>query len=103
MKKIISLALVGVLSLATVFAAGCDDPKADSATDIEITFWRSGMGDEFMKDIIAAFKVKYPEYNIIFNPETKNTAIPQSRLFRLCRVFMKHTSFSPIREPIQDI
>ena len=78
MKKIISLALVGVLSLATVFAAGCDDPKADSATDIEITFWRSGMGDEFMKDIIAAFKVKYPEYNIIFNPETKNTAIPDN-------------------------
>ena len=72
MKKIISLALMGVMSLATVFATGCNNNQtADSATDIEITFWRSGMGDEFMKDIIAAFKVKYPEYNIIFNPETK--------------------------------
>ena len=30
---------MGVMSLATVFAAGCNNKKtADSATDIEITF-----------------------------------------------------------------
>ena len=54
MKKIISLALMGVMSLATVFATGCNNKKGgeDSATDIEITFWRSGMGDEFMNAIV---------------------------------------------------
>ena len=76
MKKIISLALMGVMSLATVFATGCNNNQtADSATDIEITFWRSGMGDEFMNGIVAAFEAKYPEYNVEFNSETTNTAI----------------------------
>ena len=76
MKKIVSFALMGIMAMATVCAAGCNNNKtADSATDIEITFWRSGMGDEFMKDIVAAFEAKYPEYNVIFNPETTNTAI----------------------------
>lgn len=76
MKKIVSFALMGIMAMATVCAAGCNNNKtADSATDIEITFWRSGMGDEFMKDIVAAFEAKYPEYNVDFNPETTNTAI----------------------------
>ena len=76
MKKIVSFALMGIMAMATVCAAGCNNNKtADSATDIEITFWRSGMGDEFMKKIVAAFEAKYPEYNVIFNPETTNTAI----------------------------
>ena len=76
MKKIISLALVGAMALSTVMATGCKSKKKqDSATDIEITFWRSGMGDQFMKDIVAAFEEKYPEYNVILNTETTNTAI----------------------------
>lgn len=76
MKKIISLVLVGTCSLAATFAAGCNNKKtADSATDIEITFWRSGMGDEFMKDIVAAFEAKYPEYNVVLNSKTTNTDI----------------------------
>ena len=76
MKKIISLALMGVMSLATVMATGCvDNSTKDSATDIEITFWRSGMGDDFMKEIVKAFETKYPEYTVKLNSETTNTAI----------------------------
>ena len=75
MKKIISVALVGALSLTTVFATGCGKPTANTETDIEITFWRSGMGDDFMYDIIDAFEAKYPEYTVHFNSETTNTAI----------------------------
>ena len=77
MKKIISFALMGVMSLATVFATGCkgNNGGQDSATDIEITFWRSGMGDDFMKEIVKAFEAKYPEYNVELNSETTNTAI----------------------------
>ena len=77
MKKIISFALMGVMSLATVFATGCkgNNGGQDSATDIEITFWRSGMGDDFMKEIVKAFEEKYPEYNVELNSETTNTAI----------------------------
>lgn len=76
MKKIISLALMGVMSFGAVFATGCNNAQAkDSATDIEITFWRSGMGDDFMKEIVAAFEAKYPEYNVELHSETTNTAI----------------------------
>ena len=76
MKKIISLALMSVMALTTVCAAGCNKKGgSDSATDIEITFWRSGMGDEFMKSIVSAFEAKYPEYKVELHSETTNTAI----------------------------
>ena len=76
MKKIVSFALMGIMSMATVCAAGCNNNKtADSATDIEITFWRSGMGDEYIRDVITAFEAKYPEYKVHLNAETTNTAI----------------------------
>ena len=58
MKKIISTALMSALSLTMVFAAGCNKSVANTETDIEITFWRSGMGDEYIKDIIKAFEAK---------------------------------------------
>ena len=77
MKKIISLALMSAMVFTTVCASGCkNNGSSDSATDIEITFWRSGMGDEFIKDIVAAFEAKYPEYTVELNTETTNTAIP---------------------------
>ena len=65
MKKTMSMALAGVLSLASVFAAGCGKKSVpDTATDIEITFWRSGMGDAYIKEIEKAFEAKYPEYEV---------------------------------------
>ena len=78
MKKIMKTALVCALSLATVGAVGCNKPVADTATDIEIVFWRSGMGDKFMENIVAAFEAKYPEYNVDFTSKTTNTDIPDN-------------------------
>ncbi len=76
MKKKMSIALASVLSLASVFAAGCGKKSVpDTATDIEITFWRSGMGDAYIKKIEEAFEAKYPEYEVHLNSEPTNTAI----------------------------
>ena len=76
MKKLISTALAGILSLGMVCATACNETEVvDDTTTIEITFWRSGMGDEFMKEIKSAFEAKYPEYKVELNSETTNTAI----------------------------
>lgn len=52
------------VSLA-VSAIGCGrDATPNTATDIEIAYWKSGMGDQFLKDIIAGFETKNPEYKV---------------------------------------
>ena len=83
MKKLVSIALAGALSLATLTATGCGNKGTGNGgggnpTTIEITFWRSGMGDAYMNQIITAFEAKYPEYTVEFNSETTNTAIPDN-------------------------
>ncbi len=80
MRKICKAAVVSLLSLTAVcsMATGCKSETPDTATDIEITFWRSGMGDEYIKEIVEEFEKKYPEYNVHFNSEATNTAIPDN-------------------------
>ncbi|MBR2384668.1 MAG: extracellular solute-binding protein [Clostridia bacterium] len=81
MKKLVSIALASVLSLAALTATGCGEKNKEGAGDpttIEITFWRSGMGDAYMGQIVKAFEAKYPEYTVEFNSETTNTAIPDN-------------------------
>ena len=73
MKKLVSIALAGALSLATLTATGCGNNGTGNGgvgnpTTIEITFWRSGMGDAYMNQIIKAFEAKYPEYTVEFKP-----------------------------------
>lgn len=72
MKKIISVILAMMLSVGAAAAfAGCSNTQvANSETDIQIAFWKSGFGDEYMKATVGAFKKEYPQYNVIFEPST---------------------------------
>ena len=111
MKKIISMTLAGVLSLAAVFAAGCGKKKVpDTATDIEITFWRSGMGDAYIKKIVKAFEEKYPEYNVHLDSDPTNTAIQDNIMngakYNSVDLYFEPTptnSFYEYLEPLDDV
>lgn len=65
MKKIFAVTLVVVLS-ASCFV-GCKKAGkkgGGSETDIEIAYWLSGLGSEWLDNIIEAFEEKHPEYNV---------------------------------------
>ena len=69
MKRTISfiIALLLVFGGAAMFV-GCGNTKVpNSETDLQISFWKAGFGDTYMKQIIEAFETKHPEYNVIFD------------------------------------
>lgn len=65
LKKIAALAMVGVLGVSCF--AGCGKKGGNgggSETDIEIAYWLSGLGSEWLDNMVEAFEAKYPEYNV---------------------------------------
>ena len=67
MKKSAKI-LSAVLALATAFSvAGCKQNSnvPNSETDIQIYYWKSGLGLEFMQEIVNKFNAKQDKYNAI--------------------------------------
>ena len=65
--KLVAL-LLSVITLLVSFV-GCSTTGGGSgsgngATDLEIAYWNSGLGEEYMKKIVEKFKEKHPEYNV---------------------------------------
>ncbi len=66
-KRLLAATMVGTLILACV--AGCGDKGNEgggSTTDIEINYWNSGLGTDWLDAVIAGFEEKYPEYNVTY-------------------------------------
>lgn len=68
-KKWLAMLLVGVL--ATSCLAGCGDSASNGKGQdskgkktIEIKYWKAGLGEQWLTDVIAGFEDKYPEYKI---------------------------------------
>lgn len=78
-SRILSLLVAGLM--VTGCLAGCgaketDDKKGGtSATDIEISYWNSGLGTDWLDAVIAGFEKKYPEYNVYYNATASSTAV----------------------------
>lgn len=76
-KRILALALAGVMSIGCL--AGCGGKKTEeggqSAADIEIAYWNSGLGTEWLDKLIEAFEAKHPEYNVYYNESASMTAV----------------------------
>ena len=65
MKKITKLlAAVLVLGLTLAAFTSCKKETANSATDIEISFWEGSFGVDYMKAIVSEFNSDYPEYKV---------------------------------------
>ena len=70
-KKVMALAMAGVLTVGCL--AGCGSKKTNNQSkgdkvDVEISAFISGMGEQWLKDVVAAFNKKYPEYNAFYTP-----------------------------------
>lgn len=64
MKRIVALTLALILCAGCFAACGAKTPQGsgDAKKDIEIAYWNAGLGDQWLKDVIAAFNAKHPEY-----------------------------------------
>lgn len=72
--KVISAA---ILSLIIPFSAvGCKKEATPNTVDvIELSYWSSGLGEDYIKETIKGFEAKYPEYKVYFEPSANGGAI----------------------------
>lgn len=75
-RKLTALSLSAICALS--FCACGKRNVSNGISDIEINFWQSGFGIEFMNKIIDDFKKEYPDYNVALNPNRSQTSLVQS-------------------------
>ena len=79
-KKIVSV----ILSLAIVGAfAGCKasgtkekgKEHINSTSNIEISYWNSGLSTEWLDAVIAGFEKAHPEYTVTYSASSSTAAV----------------------------
>lgn len=78
MKRIVALTLALILCAGCFAACGNGNKPqggGDPQKDIEIAYWNAGLGDQWLKDVIAAFTEKYPEYNVFYTASASAATI----------------------------
>lgn len=78
-KRILALTLAGIMMVSCL--AGCAGEKdsskkgGTSATDIEISYWNSGLGTDWLDAVIADFNELHPEYNVYYTATADASAV----------------------------
>lgn len=66
-KRVFAALLAAILVAMTFSGCGSNKEQAgNSATDIEINYWNSGLGTAWLDAVIAAFEAEHPEYNVTY-------------------------------------
>lgn len=74
MKLIKKTMFIILTSLVLFGLFGCGKTEApNTPADIEILFWESGYGREYLDKIIEAFEAKYPHYNVTLETTADGT------------------------------
>lgn len=75
-KRILAIVLAGAMlfGLTACGGGGKGDKIGNSTTDIEISYWNSGLGEEWLKNMVAAFQEKYPEYTVKYSATASDAA-----------------------------
>ena len=97
--------------LASGLMAGCAPQAANSEVDLQIHYWRSGMGEDYMRAIVEEFKKEYPQYNVQLDITSDNsvlgTTIELGADFNTVDVYFSVTPSAKVRreyaEPLDDI
>ncbi len=79
-RKILASALALTLALGSVAAlAGCKkDDGLYSSTNIQLYYWKSGLGAEFMEETVAAFNASQSEYVVELESDSNAGTIIQT-------------------------
>ncbi len=81
-QKSLLSAMLALLVCAAFSLCACSDGGGKASNtpevDIEIAYWVSGFGVDYMNEIVAKFREKYPQYNVTFNSNSSMTQLSQS-------------------------
>ena len=79
MKKLTAFLVAGAMALSlTACGGGKDVSKRDDyngGKEVEISYWNSGMGTEFMDAMCKAFNAKQNEYYVYYNATAASNAV----------------------------
>lgn len=74
-KRILALTLVATMTMSALTGCGKNDKKSTTKNDIEIAYWNSGLGSEWLDKVIEAFETKYPEYHVTYTASASTNAV----------------------------
>lgn len=105
---------IAILTLALVMAVSCfaacgnktQTGSGDAKKDIEIAYWNAGLGDQWLKDVIAAFNAKHPEYNVFYTASASAATVNSTLSLEDNTVDLYFTSERPdnsIFAPLDDV
>lgn len=69
-KKISCFIMATFVTLSMGMVGCSKQTVANTETDLTISFWKSGYGDQYIKNIVADFQVAYPEYKVDLQSST---------------------------------
>lgn len=77
-KRIVATGLMAVMTLSCL--AGCGGKKNNkkggtSQTDIEISYWNSGLGTDWLDTMIESFETEHPEYHVYYTATADSSAV----------------------------
>ena len=77
MKKLVSVALA--VSMVSACLTGCSGDKKNnggtSTTDVEIAYWNSGLGTDWLDAMIEAFTAEHPEYHVYYKASADDSSV----------------------------
>ena len=77
-KKAATMLLTGALVVSCLAGCGGKEEKekgGTSTTDVEISYWNSGLGTDWLDDMIEGFKKVHPEYNVYYTATADSAAV----------------------------
>lgn len=76
-KKMLAVLLVLIMCSSVLTA--CQNVGSGGnlrgKTEIKINYWLSGMGEDWLKNVIAAFEEEYPEYRVTYTASSRQSAL----------------------------
>ena len=76
MKKLMAFVLIGIMCASAVAGCGKGEKKAsNSTTDVQIAYWNSGLGTDWLDAAIEGFKKVHPEYNVYYTATANSAAV----------------------------
>lgn len=110
-KRLGYVALAGMLtmgSVATLASCGKKEVPNDPST-IQLSYWKSGLGVEWLNQLIEKFEAKYPEYSVYLEPTsgseifTNTIELTDENTIDLYMTTLATEQYNQYYEPLNDV
>lgn len=111
-KKLMCIALSGAMVSSVVLGSvGCGKEEvADNATTIEINYWKSGLGVDWLYNLEEKFEAAYPEYDVYLDISSSSDIFTntielgaQDNTIDLYLMTLNTNEYNQYLEPLNDV